>query len=141
MEKYNDFTETKNVTLNPSKHDYSYVDYAGDGIVSHFENKPKRYKIKTKKAFEHEIDQETKNVTINALVTGAFAIGTIVCFSMMNSEALEFTRKAGLFLGGVMGTGELYYSSKVLVESMKRKLKLEDKYFDTYGEEYEEKKR
>ena len=27
MEKYNDFTETENVTLNPSKHDYSYVDY------------------------------------------------------------------------------------------------------------------
>ena len=46
MEEYKDFTETKNVTINPDNINKDYFDFTGRDVVAYFENKQKRYKIK-----------------------------------------------------------------------------------------------
>ena len=140
MERYNDFKETKNVTINPASMDYNSFDFAGRNVVDYFENKPKRYKIKQKKSFEQEIDEERKRVTINTVITGSAVLATTLCVLSAASDELDFVQRcAFLLLSGVTSKG-LYDSAKILNESIKRKLKLEDTYFDTYGEEYEEKR-
>ena len=45
MDNNNDFTETKNVTINPNNIDFNSVDFTERNVVSYFENEPKRYKI------------------------------------------------------------------------------------------------
>ena len=105
-----------------------------------YEGGQKRYKIKMKRELENEIDSERKNVTINALVTGVAALGAITCFSLTGVNDAEFSQRVGTLLLGVASSKGVYDSVKVLTESLKRKAKLENSYFDTFGIEYEEKR-
>ena len=99
MENWEDFTETKNVTINPAKLNGIDYDYAGRGIVEHFENKPKRHKIKMRKVLENEIDEERKRVTLNTFAIGASALATVVfALSVTNFITLSAKSSAGEFL-------------------------------------------
>lgn len=149
MENWKDFNETENVTINPSSIDEVYGDFSQTknitintdrDIVNYFENEPKRYKIKQKKAFEQEIDEERKRVTINTLITGGTILATTLCaLSVLNNE-LDFVQRCAYLLLSTVTSKGLYDSAKTLNEAVKRKLKLERTYFDTYNEEYEEKR-
>lgn len=140
MENWKDFTSTKNVTINPAKLDGIDYDYAGRGIIEHFENKPKRYKIKMRKTFENEIDEERKRVTLNSFMVGASALATIVFALSVTNADLEASQRIGSLLISSISSKGLYDSVKILNNSIKRKTKLENTYFDTYNEEYEEKR-
>lgn len=149
MENWKDFNETENVTINPSNIDEVYGDFrqtknvtinTDRDIVNYFENEPKRYKIKQKKAFEQEIDEERKRVTINTVITGGTILATTLCaLSVLNNE-LDFVQRCAYLLLSTVTSKGLYDSAKTLNEAVKRKLKLERTYFDTYNEEYEEKR-
>lgn len=149
MENWKDFNETENVTINPSSIDEVYGDFSQTknitintdrDIVNYFENEPKRYKIKQKKAFEQEIDEERKRVTINTVITGGTILATTLCaLSALNNE-LDFVQRCAYLLLSTVTSKGLYDSAKTLNEAVKRKLKLERTYFDTYNEEYEEKR-
>ena len=140
MERYNDFTETENVILNPDNINKDSFDFAGRDVVAYFENKPKRYKIKQKKAFEQEIDEEAKRVTLNTIITGSTALATTICALSVANDELDFVQRCAFLLLTTVTSKGLYDSVKLLNESIKRKLKLEKTYFDTYAEEYEEKR-
>lgn len=140
MEDWKDFTETENVIINPSQLEGRDYNYAGRGIVEHFENNPKRYKIKAKKSLEHQIDEESKRVTLNAFIVGATALGTAVFALSVPNANLEISQRIGALLMSMISSKGLYDSVKILNESIKRKTKLEKTYFDTYEEEYEEKR-
>jgi len=129
MEKYDDFKETENVAVNTDR-----------DIVNYFENKPKRYKIRQKRAFEHEIDEEKRRVTLNAFAVGATVLATTICGMAIGNEDLDFVQRVSSFLIGIITTKGIYDSAKILNESIKRKTNLEKTYFDTYEEEYEEKR-
>lgn len=149
MENWKDFNETENVTINTSSIDEIYGDFrqtknitinTDRDIVHYFENEPKRYKIKQKKAFEQEIDEERKRVTINTVITGGTILATTLCaLSALNNE-LDFVQRCAYLLLSTVTSKGLYDSAKTLNETVKRKLKLERTYFDTYNEEYEEKR-
>lgn len=149
MENWKDFNETENVTINPTSIDKIYGDFrqtknvtinTDRDIVNYFENEPKRYKIKQKKAFEQEIDEERKRVTINTVITGGTILATTLCaLSVLNNE-LDFVQRCAYLLLSTVTSKGLYDSAKTLNEALKRKLKLERTYFDTYNEEYEEKR-
>lgn len=149
MENWKDYNETENVTINPSSIDEVYGDFSQTknitintdrDIVNYFENEPKRYKIKQKKAIEQEIDEERKRVTINTVITGGTILATTLCaLSVLNNE-LDFVQRCAYLLLSTVTSKGLYDSAKTLNEAVKRKLKLERTYFDTYNEEYEEKR-
>jgi len=149
MEKYDDFKETENVTINPTSIEEIYGDFretknvtvnTDRDIVNYFETKPKRYKIRQKRAFKQEIDEERKRVTINTVITGGTVLATTLCaLSVLNNE-LDFVQRCAYLLLSTVTSKGLYDSAKILNESIKRKLKLENTYFDTYKEEYEEKR-
>ena len=139
-EEYNDFTETENVTINPSSMDSGVFSFSGRNVTANFENKPKRYKITKRKSLEHEIDEESKRITLNTFAVGATVLATTVfAISTINAD-LEISQRIGSLLMSLVSTKGLYDSVKILNESIKRKEKLENTYFDTYNEEYEEKR-
>jgi len=140
MENFKDFSETKNVTINPANIDYSNADFAGRDVIAHFERKPKRYKIRARKAFEQEIEEENKRVTVTTFIVGATVLATTVCTLAISNEDLELSQRIGSILLGIVSSKGLYDSVKTLSESITRKLNLENAYFDKYGKEYEEKR-
>ena len=105
-----------------------------------YEGGQKRYKIKKKIELENEIDSERKNVTINAFVTGVAALSAITCFTLTGVNDAEFSQRVGTLLLGVASSKGVFDSVKVLTESLKRKSKLENSYFDAFGTDYEEKR-
>lgn len=117
-----------------------YNDFTGRDVVAYFEDKPKRYKIKQKRAFEQEIDEERKRVTSNTFITGSTALATTICALSVANDELDFVQRCAFLLLTLITSKGLYDSTKILNESIKRKLKLENTYFDTYEEEYEEKR-
>lgn len=147
MKKYDDFKETENVTINPTSIEEIYGDFretknvtvnTDRDIVNYFENNPKRYKIRQKRAFEQEIDEERKRVTINTFAVGATILATTVCTILTTNPNFDTFQRIGSVLMGVISTKGICDSAKILNESIKRKLKLERTYFDTYNEEYQE---
>ena len=112
--------------------------YSERKLVSYFENEPKRYKIKKKKSLEHEIDEEAKRVTLNTFAVGATILATTVCTILTTNPNFDTFQRMGSVLMGVISTKGIYDSAKILNESIKRKTKLENTYFDTYNEEYQE---
>jgi len=140
MEDYNDFNETQKVTINPAKMNSDNFDFVGRNVVAHFENNPKRYKIRARKAFEQEIDEERKRVTMNTFVVGGTVLVTAACALITGNEDLEIAQRMGALLMGVVSSKGVYESAKILSESLKRKVKLEDTYFEKFGQEYEEKR-
>lgn len=140
MEEYNDFTEIENVTINPSKMNSDNFDFSGRNVVLHFENKSKRYKIKARKSLENQIDEESKRVILNTFMVGATVLATTVCTLAISSEDLEVSQRIGSILLGIVSSKGLYDSVKTLSESVTRKIKLENTYFDKFGVDYEEKR-
>ena len=108
-----------------------------DNIV---ENGEKRHKIKAKKVFEHEIDEENKRVTLNAITVGALSLGIVVCFASLGNENIELTQRVGMGMLGLVGSKGVYGSVMSLVESISRKIQLEEVY-DFKFKDNNEKKR
>lgn len=96
--------------------------------VENLESKPKRHKIKSRKAFEEEINEEAKRVTNNAFAVGVTGLVSIVCFSSLFNVDLDIAQKIGMLLLGVVDASGLVTSTKALVESISRKAKLENTY-------------
>ena len=63
----------------------------------------------------------------------------LTVFVLVNNE-LDFVQRCAYLLLSTVTSKGLYDSAKILNESIKRKLKLEKTYFDTYEEEYVEKR-
>ena len=99
-------------------------------------NDKKRYKIKRKQSLEQEIDEERKRVTINTLMLGATVLATTICAIQTGNQDLEFVQRIGSFFLTAVSSKGLFDSAVILDKSVRRKIKLEDSYFDTYGEEY-----
>lgn len=96
------------------------------------ERTPKKHKIKNRKKYEEEINEEKRNVTINSIAVGATALASIVCFSIAFGSDLEFERTVSTFLLGTMSAGASVPSIKALVTSISRKARLEDSYKINY---------
>ena len=92
----------------------------------------KRYKIKSRKKYEEEINEEKRNVTLSSIAVGAAALTSIVSFSVAFGGNIEFERILGTFLLGAMSAGASVPSIKALVESISRKAKIEDSYKINY---------
>lgn len=92
----------------------------------------KRHKIKSRKKYEEEINEEKRNVTLNSIAVGATALASIVCFSAAFGGDLEFERTVSTFLLGTMSAGASVPSIKALVESISRKARLENSYEINY---------
>ena len=105
-----------------------------------YDFEPKRYKIKSRKSLEHEIDEESKRVTLNTFAVGATVLVTTAFALSVGNDNLEVFQRLGSLLMSVISSKGVYDSAKILNESIKRKTKLENSYFDTYNEEYEEKR-
>lgn len=96
------------------------------------ERKSTRHKIKSKKKYEEEIQEEKRNVSLNSLVVGATALASIVCFSVAFGGEPEFERTVGTLLLGMVSSSGSVMSLKSLVESISRKARLEDSYKINY---------
>lgn len=96
------------------------------------ERKSTRHKIKSKKKYEEEIQEEKRNVSLNSLVVGATALASIVCFSVAFGGEPEFERTVGTLLLGMASSSGSVMSLKSLVESISRKARLEDSYKINY---------
>lgn len=92
----------------------------------------KRHKIKSRKKYEEEINEEKRNVTLNSIAVGATALASIVCFSATFGGDLEFERAISTFLLGTMSAGASVPSIKALVTSISRKARLENSYEINY---------
>ena len=138
MEKYNDFTETQNPNINDINKESSQ--FVGRDVISYFEREPKRYKITKRKSLEHEIDEENKRINLNTFTVGATVLASAVFGLSITNVDLEISQRMGALLMTLVSTKGFYSSAKILDESIKRKLNLEKTYFDTYEEEYEEKR-
>lgn len=91
----------------------------------------KRHKIKSKKRYEEEINEEKRNVTLNSIAVGATSLASIVCFSTAFSGiGLETTLST--FILGMVSAGASIPSIKALVTSISRKTRLEDSYKINY---------
>lgn len=146
MENWEDFTETQNVTIKPTEINKDNFDFVGrdvvvnKGVKTRFDfnavNDKKKYKIKIRQSLEQEIDEERKRVTINTLMVGATVLATTLCAIQTGNQDLEFAQRLGSFLLTTISSKGLYDSVVILDHSVRRKIKLEDSYFDTYGEKY-----
>ena len=91
----------------------------------------KRHKIKSRKRYEEEINEEKRNVTMNTIAVGATALASVVCFSTAFSGiGLETTLST--FILGMISAGATVPSIKTLVTSISRKARLEDSYKINY---------
>lgn len=97
----------------------------------------KRFKVKSKKEFINEINEEEKNIRLNTFVVGGTALATITCLTLTGNAEIDVARRVGTLLLSFVSSKGLYDSSKVLYESMKRKTKLEDLFYSEFNEEYE----
>ena len=89
------------------------------------EREPKKHKIKSRKKYEEELNEDKKNVTVNSIAVGAAASAS---FGM----DFEFERTVSTFLLGTMSEGATVQSIKALVTSISRKTRLEDSYKINY---------
>lgn len=96
------------------------------------EREPKNHKIKSRKKYVEEINEEKKNVTVNSIAVGAAALASVVCFSASFGMDFEFERTVSTFLLGTMSAGASVQSIKALVTSISRKTRLEDSYKINY---------
>lgn len=92
------------------------------------ESNEKKFKIKSKIAYEEEIGEEKKRVTINSLALGITALSSIICFSSMGSSNLELSQKIGMFFLGMISSSGGISSLKALISSISKKAKLEGVY-------------
>lgn len=92
----------------------------------------KRHKIKSRKRYEEEINEEKKNVTLNSIAVGATALAAVVCFSASFGMDFEFERTVSTFILGMISAGVSVPSIKALVTSISRKTRLEDSYKINY---------
>ena len=67
--------------------------------VFRFEKKdqtlPKRYKITKKQKLEHDINIESRNLTINALVLGLASLGTVISLTSVGIESIDISQRIG----------------------------------------------
>lgn len=96
------------------------------------ERGPKKHKIKSRKKYEEEINEEKRNVTLNSIVVGTTALAAVVCFSASFGMDFEFERTISTFFLGAISTGASVPSIKALVTSISRKARLEDSYKINY---------
>ena len=92
----------------------------------------KRHKIKSRKRYEEEINEEKKNVTLNSIAVGATSLASVVCFSASFGMDFEFERTVSTFILGMISAGVSVPSIKALVTSISRKTRLEDSYKINY---------
>lgn len=91
----------------------------------------KRHKIKSRKKYEEEINEEKRNVTLNSIAVGATALASVVCFSTaFSGSGLETTLST--FILGMISAGASVSSIKALVTSISRKARLENSYEINY---------
>ena len=96
------------------------------------ERGPKKHKIKSRKRYEEEINEEKRNVTLNSIAVGATSLAAVVCFSASFGMDFEFERTVSTFILGVISAGVSVPSIKTLVTSISRKTRLEDSYKINY---------
>ncbi len=101
----------------------------------------RKYKIKSRKAYEREINEESRNVVNNTLLVGAFALGSVLAYSAIGIESFDWAQKMGFTILGTVNIRNIAVSSQALASSIKRKSKLEDNYYMHYGKDNEERGR
>ena len=99
------------------------------------ENTKKIYKIKSKKTFEHEINEESRILTTNSLVLGLASLGTVIAFTAVGAESLELSQRIGSLCLGLVGTYGVKESFQSVMDTVARKTKLENLYNHYYGED------
>ena len=91
-----------------------------------------KHKIKSRKRYEEEINEEKRNVTLNSIAVGATSLAAVVCFSVSFGGDLEFERTVSTFILGMISAGASVPSIRALVTSISRKTILEDSYKINY---------
>ena len=128
MNTENDLERTNQV-YNMSSLDYGHVATNNTSLPS-----KKRHKIRSKKSFEHQIEEEKQNLINNAVVLGVASIGTVIAFASIGIDSLEISQRIGGFCLGLAGTRGIKESYEALVRSIAQKTKLERLYDFHYGE-------
>lgn len=97
------------------------------------ENTKRTYKIRSKKSYEREINEESRILTTNSLVLGLASLGTVIAFTSVGAESLELSQRIGSLCLGLVGTYGVKESFQSVKDAMARKIKLENQYEIHYG--------